>query len=61
MDPRKIECARSAIVYGENNANKHCIILMGLPGCGKSTVSRYLHDQYGYSILSGENITYAIF
>jgi predicted kinase len=34
---------------------------MGLPGTGKSYVSRYLHTQYGYTILSGENITHALF
>lgn len=34
---------------------------MGLPGTGKSYISRYLHEKYGYTVLSGENITFALF
>ncbi len=34
---------------------------MGLPGVGKSYVSQYLYKKYGYTVLSGENITYALF
>lgn len=34
---------------------------MGLPGVGKSHISRYLHERYGYTVLSGENITFALF
>ena len=37
------------------------IILMGLPGSGKSMVAKYLQDKYNYQVLSGENITYEIF
>lgn len=34
---------------------------MGLPGTGKSFVSNYLHEKYGFTVLSGENITFSIF
>lgn len=34
---------------------------MGLPGSGKSYVSNYLHEKYGLTVLSGENITFALF
>jgi len=34
---------------------------MGLPGSGKSFVSNYLHEKYGFTVLSGENITFALF
>ncbi len=36
-------------------------ILMGLPGVGKSRVARALHDTYRFTVLSGENITHALF
>lgn len=53
--------ARKTLVYGEKSPHPECIILMGLPGTGKSYVSGYLHEKYGYTVLSGENITYALF
>ena len=34
---------------------------MGLPGSGKSYVSDYIRQKYGYSILSGEEITIQLF
>lgn len=34
---------------------------MGLPGSGKSYVSEYIRQNYGYLILSGEEITSQIF
>lgn len=37
------------------------VILMGLPGSGKSYVSDYLHLKYGFLILSGEEITTQLF
>jgi len=37
------------------------IILMGLPGSGKSYVSDYLRRKYGYTVLSGEEITNQLF
>ena len=37
------------------------IVLMGLPGTGKSYVSEYLRKKYGYIILSGEEITTQLF
>ncbi len=37
------------------------IVLMGLPGTGKSYVSEYLRQKYGFVILSGEEITTQLF
>jgi predicted kinase len=37
------------------------IILMGLPGSGKSYVSDYIRQKYGYTTLSGEEITTQLF
>lgn len=37
------------------------VILMGLPGSGKSFVSSYLKQKYGFVILSGKDITTQIF
>ncbi len=34
---------------------------MGLPGSGKSFVSDNLHQKYGFSVLSGEDITTQLF
>ena len=34
---------------------------MGLPGSGKSYISNYFHEKYGFTILSGENVTFSIF
>ncbi|MDD5376833.1 MAG: ATP-binding protein [Candidatus Gracilibacteria bacterium] len=56
-----LEKARTTLIYGEKTEHPDCIILMGLPGTGKSHVSRYLHEKYGYMVLSGENITFALF
>lgn len=37
------------------------IILMGLPGSGKSYVAEYIHKKYGFVVLSGEEITIQMF
>ncbi len=37
------------------------IILMGLPGSGKSYVASYLHQKHGFTVLSGEEITTQLF
>jgi len=41
--------------------NPTLIILMGLPGSGKSYVSEYIHKKYGFIVLSGEEITTQMF
>lgn len=61
MNIDSITMARNTIVFWEQTLSPECILLMGLPWCGKSYVSSYLHKKYGFTILSGENITYAIF
>ncbi len=53
--------ALTAINKGKKFDNPSLIVLMGLPGSGKSYVANYLHDKYGYTVLSGENITYSLF
>lgn len=61
MNSNSIEKARSTILFWEKVSTPECMILMGLPGTGKSFVSKYLHKKYGYTVLSWENITYALF
>ena len=57
-----IEKARFAVNYGKcKNAKPLLIILMGLPGSGKSYLADYLHKKYSFTTLSGENVTHAIF
>lgn len=41
--------------------NQALIVLMGLPGSGKSYVAEYIHKKYGFVILSGEEITTQMF
>jgi len=53
--------AEKTIKKGNKSKSPKLIILMGLPGSGKSYISNYLHDKYGFTVLSGENITFAIF
>lgn len=43
------------------NKTPRLVILMGLPGSGKSYVSDYIRQNYGYLILSGEEITSQLF
>ncbi len=47
-----LEIAQKTLVYGKESDSPDCIVLMGLPGTGKSHVSRYLHERYGYTVLS---------
>jgi len=37
------------------------VILMGLPGSGKSYVASHLMHKYGFTVLSGEDITTQLF
>lgn len=53
--------ALKSVKKGKKSANPQLVILMGLPGSGKSYASDYLHRAHGYTIISGENVTYAIF
>jgi predicted kinase len=53
--------AEKSIKLGAKSEPPRLVVLMGLPGSGKSYVSSYLHDKYGFTILSGENITFALF
>lgn len=62
MNQEYIERAKKGIKYSEHKSQKPLlIILMGLPGTGKSYVSKYLNCRYSFTVLSGENITYSIF
>lgn len=54
--------AMEAIKLGSTKINNQLVIILsGLPGSGKSYVSDYLHNKYGFTILSGENITYSLY
>lgn len=53
--------AEKSVKKGRITKSPKLIILMGLPGSGKSYVSSYLHEKHGFTILSGENITFALF
>ncbi|MFA6518885.1 MAG: ATP-binding protein [Candidatus Shapirobacteria bacterium] len=56
-----LDIAKKTVAWGTKSDMPRLIILMGLPGSGKSYVSSYLHDKHGFTILSGENITFALF
>lgn len=53
--------AEKTIKKGTKSKSPRLVVLMGLPGSGKSYVSNYLHEKHGFTILSGENIAFAIF
>jgi predicted kinase len=53
--------AEKSIKLGAKSGSPRLVVLMGLPGSGKSYVSNYLYDKYGFTVLSGENITFALF
>jgi predicted kinase len=53
--------AKQSIKFGSKSKSPQLIILMGLPGSGKSYISNYFHEKYGFTILSGENVTFSIF
>ena len=62
MNQKYITKAKKCIKHGTYKSLKPLlIILMGLPGTGKSYLSDYLHRKYSFTILSGENITHSIF
>jgi len=62
MNQEYIKIAKKSIKYGRRKNQKQlAVILIGLPGTGKSYISQYLHKRYHFTILSGENITYSIF
>ncbi|MCX6812581.1 MAG: ATP-binding protein [Candidatus Berkelbacteria bacterium] len=62
MNQKNINKARKSIKYGKFKSSEPLlIVLMGLPGTGKSYLSDYLNKKYSFTILSGENITYSIF
>lgn len=62
MNQANVEKAKAAIKFGQSKRSiPLLILLMGLPGAGKSYVAAHLHQKYGFSILSGENITQALF
>jgi len=57
-----IDKAKKTIKFGEFKSEKPlAILLMGLPGTGKSYLANYLNKKYSFTVLSGENITHAIF
>lgn len=60
-DQTLLQKASSSIKKGEKSKNANLVVLMGLPGSGKSYVCNYLHSKHGYSVLSGENITFSLF
>ena len=53
--------AEKSIKKGKISDLAKLFILMGLPGSGKSYVSSYLHQKHGFTVLSGESITFSIF
>jgi len=53
--------AEKSIKKGKVTDSAKLLVLMGLPGSGKSYLSSYLHEKHGLTILSGENIAFAIF
>lgn len=53
--------AEKSINLGIKSDSPKLIILMGLPGSGKSYVSSYLNDKYSFTVLCGENITFSLF
>ncbi|EKE06220.1 MAG: hypothetical protein ACD_19C00042G0001 [uncultured bacterium] len=53
--------AQKTIKKGTKSKSPRLVVLMGLPGSGKSYVSNYLHEKHGFTVLSGENITFALF
>lgn len=62
MNQRYLTRARKSVIYGSyKSKNPLLIVLMGLPGTGKSYLANYLNKRYSFSILSGENVTHSIF
>jgi predicted kinase len=63
MNRDLISKAKKTILIGSRRKTAHpvVVVLMGLPGTGKSYVSRILHEAFHFTVLSGENITRALF
>src|SRR3989344_4776194 len=61
MNDQYIIKARTSVRYGDISQEPILIILMGLPGSGKSYLADYLNRKYSFTILSGENVTHTIF
>lgn len=62
MNKNYIQKAKGSIKLGKSgNSKPILIILMGLPGTGKSYLANYLNEKYSFTILSGENVTHSIF
>lgn len=61
LDKSLLANAEKAIKLGNKFRSPQQVVLMGLPGSGKSYVASYFHDKYGFTVLSGENITYALY
>jgi predicted kinase len=61
MNQININTAEKTAKLGTKSNTSRLVVLMGIPGSGKSYVSNYLHEKYGFTVLSGENITFALF
>lgn len=56
-----IKRAYDTIKFGKIFNNPKMVILMGLPGSGKSYTANYLNCRYGFTVISGENISNSLF
>ena len=61
ISDKPLSKALKIVIKGKKSQNPQLLILMGLPGSGKSYVANYLNEKYGFSVISGENVTYALF
>jgi predicted kinase len=63
MNRATLSSAEATVLLGQKGRHTRPVLflLMGLPGVGKSHVSRILHKSFRFTVLSGENITYALF
>ncbi len=55
-NPRTLIPIKSVPKFTFNDDNKQLIIMVGPQGSGKSTVSQYISNKYGYSIINGDTI-----
>lgn len=53
--------ALTTVKVGKTFSCPLVIILMGLPGSGKTYVANSLNKKYGFTILSGENISHLLY
>jgi len=56
-----ISKALETVKLGRIFSSPKVVVLMGLPGSGKSYVANYLNKVHGFTVLSGENITNALY